>query len=740
MARSLKTVLTNFSSGELNPLLANRIDTPAYSNGAKQCRNFSLLAEGGVMRRPGTNYLATLPAECRLIPFVFSDDEIAIIVLSNNRMDVYNISGTAIVSNYTTNCNWTTAQLFELNFAQFGDTIFVTHRDNPMVKIFRSSASTFTVSLYEFQINEDVVVSGAYKTDTPFYKYEDGSVTLTLSTNATGTGRTITASTGFFTSAYVGHYLLVDGSQIKITGYTSPTVVTGTIIETVSGGTGPHFNWKEEAISTVRGYPQAVTFHDNRLWFGGVRDKPAAIIASQIGAYFNFDVGTGAATDSINVAIAGDKVNEVRHIYSGKNLQIFTDGGEYFIPTSSDTAAITPTNIVFRRQSIYGSNRTRPALFDGATLFVQKNGKAIREFVYSEGEAGYRSTNLSVMSSHLIDTPKEVAEIQGTSNRPENYALFLNNGSILGGSLAVFHSIRDEQIQGWALWETRTNDTFHSVCVANENLFTVTKRIVGGSTQYLLEKFGEDDSQNLDCQTTTTVFQKGTPLVNGASQTGNSLSVDGFTSAPQVQETFTVSGITGTYTVTAVTATAAGYDLTLDQSLTSSPADNAAITIVNGFVHTVNSIYGNTTNVNAVFGNSSLGEYTIDSNNRITLTGDPEPTGVKVGFNFTPILETMPVDRELAEGPLTGEFRRIVRCVVNLNSALDFRIKAPSTGTEHELVIQQVNFAVGEDLTPVTDRKEFFFLGYSRAPTVTITQNDPLPLKVLGMSLEVQFK
>ena len=152
MARTLKTVLTNFSSGELNPLLSNRIDTPAYANGAKQCRNFALLAEGGVMRRPGTSYLATLPAESRLIPFVFSDDEIAIIVLSNNRMDVYDISGTAIVSNYTTNCNWTTAQLFELNFAQFGDTIFVTHRDNPMIKIFRSSASTFTVSYMSFKL------------------------------------------------------------------------------------------------------------------------------------------------------------------------------------------------------------------------------------------------------------------------------------------------------------------------------------------------------------------------------------------------------------------------------------------------------------------------------------------------------------------------------------------------------------------------------------------------------------
>ena len=112
MARSLKTVITNFSAGELNPLLATRTDTPAYINGAKQCRNFSLLAEGGVMRRPGTTYLASLPGESRLIPFVFSDDEIAIIALSNNRMDVYNISGTALSSNVTTNCNWSTCLLY----------------------------------------------------------------------------------------------------------------------------------------------------------------------------------------------------------------------------------------------------------------------------------------------------------------------------------------------------------------------------------------------------------------------------------------------------------------------------------------------------------------------------------------------------------------------------------------------------------------------------------------------------
>ena len=188
MARSLKTVITNFSAGELNPLLATRTDTPAYINGAKQCRNFSLLAEGGVMRRPGTTYLASLPGESRLIPFVFSDDEIAIIALSNNRMDVYNISGTALSSNVTTNCNWTTAQLFELNFAQFGDTIFVTHRDNPIRKIFRSSATNFEVQEFAFGTDDSVSVGGVDKSQQPFFKYAAGTISVSLSANSTGTG------------------------------------------------------------------------------------------------------------------------------------------------------------------------------------------------------------------------------------------------------------------------------------------------------------------------------------------------------------------------------------------------------------------------------------------------------------------------------------------------------------------------------------------------------------------------
>lgn len=68
------------------------------------------------------------------------------------------------------------------------------------------------------------------------------------------------------------------------------------------------------------------------------------------------------------------------------------------------------------------------------------------------------------------------------------------------------------------MWETQTGDKFHSITALNDKLFVIVKRVVPSGTKYLLERFANDDAITLDCSTTTTVFQKGTPLVKGASQ------------------------------------------------------------------------------------------------------------------------------------------------------------------------------------------------------------------------------
>jgi hypothetical protein len=65
-------------------------------------------------------------------------------------------------------------------------------------------------------------------------------------------------------------------------------------------------------------------------------------------------------------------------------------------------------------------------------------------------------------------------------------------------------------------------------------------------------------------------------LVDGAGQTGTNLVVDGFTSSPQVGDTFSLAGVEKVYTVQGFT----GSTITITPTLASSPADNAPLTFL----------------------------------------------------------------------------------------------------------------------------------------------------------------
>jgi hypothetical protein len=94
--------------------------------------------------------------------------------------------------------------------------------------------------------------------------------------------------------------------------------------------------------------------------------------------------------------------------------------------------------------------------------------------------------------------------------------------------------------------------------------------------------------RNSDIYTTTgTTHTKinvpayGTVLVNGGSQTGTTLNVDGLTGTPQIGDTFSIAGIEKVYTVLAVpTVTSGAASLSINPALASSPADNAALTML----------------------------------------------------------------------------------------------------------------------------------------------------------------
>ena len=256
----------------------------------------------------------------------------------------------------------------------------------------------------------------------------------------------------------------------------SPRIVTGAATTEFS----------EQSYSALRGYPAAVTFHQNRLWFGGTLSQPDGIWGSKSGLFFNFDVGDAEDDDALDLTANVGEIFSIRHLVSNRDLQIFTTGAELFIPSVANKP-VTPANAQIRRQTPFGSSFVRPTVFDGATLFIQKTGSAMREFLFSDTESAYTSVAVSGLAPHLIRDPVQQTSIKGALNRSESYAFIINND----GTIAVFYSVRGDQKAGWSLWDTQ--GLWHSICAVHERLFVVCARDQGeGTTELFLEEFQTD--------------------------------------------------------------------------------------------------------------------------------------------------------------------------------------------------------------------------------------------------------
>jgi len=214
--------------------------------------------------------------------------------------------------------------------------------------------------------------------------------------------------------------------------------------------------------------------------------QPDGIWGSRTGEYFNFDVGDASDNDALDLTANVGEIFSIRHLVSNRDLQVFTSGSELFVQAPTDKP-VTPANATIRRQTPFGSSFVKPVVFDGATLFIQKTGSAMREFLFTDAEASYTSVAVSSLAPHLILDPVQQTSIKGALNRSESYAFLLNND----GTIAVFYSIRGDKKAGWSLWDTQGK--WHSICSVNERLFVVASRDDGsGTTKLFLEEFQVD--------------------------------------------------------------------------------------------------------------------------------------------------------------------------------------------------------------------------------------------------------
>lgn len=98
----------SFSSGELSPILKGRTSLAQYDNGCEQLENFIVLPQGGVTKRPGTEFIREVKHSANtttLLPFVVGSEQSYILELGNYYMRFYRDGGillsTAAITNGT---------------------------------------------------------------------------------------------------------------------------------------------------------------------------------------------------------------------------------------------------------------------------------------------------------------------------------------------------------------------------------------------------------------------------------------------------------------------------------------------------------------------------------------------------------------------------------------------------------------------------------------------------------------
>jgi len=378
-----------------------------------------------------------------------------------------------------------------------------------------------------------------------------------------------------------------------------------------------------------------------------------------------------------------------------------------------------------------------PKRFDGATIFIQNNGKTVREFFYNSGTEDFSSNSISLLSSHLISSPTDNATITSLGDRTEQFYMIVNDD----GTLAIFTSQRSEKIAGWMLWTT--DGLIESVASTSDTIYVAVKRTVNSVDYYNLEQFSSTSFDlPTDCSVTKTVsgsYQPhGTPLVNGAFTSVTTFIADGFTNAPSQGETFQFGGAGTIFTIQSVTATANLNEYTITINANSTQSDNTALQFITSKVfsglNATPNLIGKT-----VYGTSGseeggtinyYGDGVVNSNGVVTF--DTPASAIDIGLDYTITLHTLPIDATIQGGQLTGHPRKIGKSVVELSSTYNLKINS------NDVVI--VNPTLNTSgLQSFTGKKEVYTLGYSLEPNLEIQQSAPLPLRILGITTEVYY-
>ena len=512
MATKTHPLFSNFSSGEISPKIDARIDLAQYFNGAQEIRNWICVPQGGVKTRGGFHFVNETKDSgiARLIPFCFSELQNYMLLFGEEYIwffmdkgfitsglfpDILNpeiklsiqwpsssfpIDEFRVTTNdvFMSKTSWNAPvysqyggtrligrtipsnipykietpyrvedDLWSIRYAQDDENLFLVHPFYPPMVLQKGIGHT------SFTLNEMEFIDGPY---------EDEVLTPTITPSDTTGDITLTASDNLFLPGHVGALWRLNHtavwSYVKITGYTSSTLVNATVMSavTVDAATTSH---REGAWSDVNGWPRQICFHEGRMLFASNYERPQTVWGSKTANYTDFTPGI---LDNDAYTFTPADLNIIRWILPGRQLSIGALNVEATAVGPSDgpiTAADPPT---IKSATTHGSsNLIAPVRVGKAILFLQRAARKIREFVYSYADDTYGAPDVTIASEHLFTS--DIVDLV-YQQEPDSILWAIRN-DVLGTLLAcTYDRYMDPTKGGIVAWSRHyTDGRFESI-------------------------------------------------------------------------------------------------------------------------------------------------------------------------------------------------------------------------------------------------------------------------------------
>lgn len=758
-----------FSGGEMSPEMFGRIDDVKYQTGAAKLRNFIATPQGPAENRPGFSFVRAVKnsaKQTRLIPFTYSTTQTMVIELGEGYIRFHTHGATLLSGGvpYEIANPFSQADLFDVHYVQSADVLTMVHPNYPPMELRRLGATNWTLTNINFtagiaaptgvsaaryipasaSVNADTYQTMSYVVTAVAadgISVSAASAVGSVSTNiyVTGSYNTITWSAVTGASRYNVYKL-----QGGIYGYIGNTTGTSLVDDNITPDLGYTPPIYETEFASSGNYPGAVSYFEQRRCFAGSINEPQKIWMTRSGTESDLSYGLPIRDDDrIEFRVAAREANTIRHIVPLTQLILLTGSAEWRV-SSVNSDAITPTSISVRPQSYIGASNVQPVIINNSLVYGAARGGHVRELGYSWQSNGFITGDLSIRAAHLFDT-YDIVDM-AFSKAPQPLIWFVSTS----GKLIGLTYIPEQQIGAWHHHDT--DGVFEScTCVAEGNedvLYVIVKRFINGSYVRYIERMETREISTLD----KCFFVDSGATYNGTNTTSKTMTVTGGTTwGPADTLTITASastfvgsgdigdaivlvngdGLKYTITITgytSATVVTGRVDRTIPVDLrsTATTSWNFARNAISG----LSWLEGKTVSILA---DGAVHPQRVVTSGAVSL--NVPANIVTIGLPYQSDLQTLPVALQI-EGFGQGRYKNINKAWLR--------------------VFQSSGIFVGPDASNLVEAKQRTTEPYGSPPAlksdeilvmltptwaasgqVYIRQSDPLPLTLVGLTLEV---